>query len=96
MPQEPEAGGLLALMLLQDARSVTRVDAAGRFVALEAQDRRLWNHAQIRAAAKLLESTLALRRPSRRLWMRASTWSSGPPSRPADLEVTVGAPTSVD
>jgi RNA polymerase sigma-70 factor (ECF subfamily) len=64
MPQEPEAGGLLALMLLQDARSATRVDAEGRFLPLEEQDRRLWNHAQIRAAAKLLEATLALRRPS--------------------------------
>jgi RNA polymerase sigma-70 factor (ECF subfamily) len=64
MPQEPEAAGLLALMLLQDSRSAARVDAQGRFLTLEEQDRRLWNHPQIRAGVQLLQATLARRQPS--------------------------------
>jgi RNA polymerase sigma-70 factor, ECF subfamily len=39
LPDEPEAGGLLALLLLHDARRATRIDAAGELVALEDQDR---------------------------------------------------------
>lgn len=47
-PQPPsEATGLLALMLLHDARRDARRDAAGDIVLLEAQDRRLWNRPQI-------------------------------------------------
>ena len=64
MPREPEAAGLLALMLLQDSRSEARLDAQGRFLTLEEQDRRLWNQPQIRAAVRLLESTLARRQPN--------------------------------
>lgn len=47
MPDEPEAVGLLALMLLHDARRETRVDAAGDLVLLDEQDRTRWNRAQI-------------------------------------------------
>jgi RNA polymerase sigma-70 factor (ECF subfamily) len=47
MPDEPEPRGLLALMLLHDARRAARVTAAGELVLLEAQDRTLWDHAQI-------------------------------------------------
>ena len=43
MPDEPEVLGLSALMLLHDARRAARVDASGRFVALEDQDRALWD-----------------------------------------------------
>ena len=57
MPQEPEASGLLALMLLQDSRSAARLDEQGRFLTLEEQDRGLWNQTQIRAGVALLEST---------------------------------------
>lgn len=64
MPQEPETSGLLALMLLQDSRSAARVDASGRFLTLEEQDRRLWNRAQIAAGVRLLEAALARRQPS--------------------------------
>ncbi len=64
MPQEPETSGLLALMLLQDSRAAARVDANGRFLTLEEQDRRLWNGEQIRAGVQLLEATLARRQPS--------------------------------
>jgi RNA polymerase sigma-70 factor (ECF subfamily) len=58
MPDEPEAVGLLALMLLHDARRETRVDAAGDLVLLEAQDRTRWNRAQIDEGVALLESAL--------------------------------------
>ena len=47
MPDEPEAAGLLALMLLQDSRRDARTGADGRLVLLEDQDRRLWDKAQI-------------------------------------------------
>ena len=47
MPDEPEAAGLLALMLLHDARRAARLDAAGDLVTLEDQDRSLWDAAEI-------------------------------------------------
>jgi RNA polymerase sigma-70 factor, ECF subfamily len=47
MPDEAEAIGLLALMLLQDSRRHARVDAAGELVLLEQQDRSLWDTAEI-------------------------------------------------
>ncbi|MDR3035922.1 MAG: sigma-70 family RNA polymerase sigma factor, partial [Kitasatospora sp.] len=43
MPDEPEAAGLLALMLLHDARRATRLDDAGDVVTLEEQDRGRWD-----------------------------------------------------
>ncbi len=47
MPDEPEAQGLLALLLLLHARSAARVGADGRLVRLAEQDRRLWDRALI-------------------------------------------------
>ncbi len=47
LPQEPEVRGLLALMLLHESRRNTRVDAEGRPVLLEEQDRSQWNRAFI-------------------------------------------------
>ena len=61
--EQPEATGLLALMLLHDARRPARVDAAGDFVLLEKQDRSRWNRAQIDAGLSLLEAALTLRQP---------------------------------
>ncbi|TAN20613.1 MAG: RNA polymerase sigma factor [Acidobacteria bacterium] len=58
-PEEPENSGLLALMLLHDARRHARIDAAGELVPLEEQDRKLWDHAQIAEGAALLEQALA-------------------------------------
>ena len=43
MPDEPEVLGLLALMLLHDARRAGRVDGNGALVPLEDQDRRKWD-----------------------------------------------------
>ncbi len=54
VPDEPEVQGLLALMLLHDARSASRVDSEGRFVGLEYQDRKTWDRTQIATGAALL------------------------------------------
>ncbi|MEV6166931.1 RNA polymerase sigma factor [Streptomyces sp. NPDC051954] len=62
MPDEPEALGLLALLLLHDARRETRVDAAGELVTLEDQDRTAWDRTEIDEGTMLLET--ALRRGS--------------------------------
>ncbi len=59
---EPEAMGLLALMLLHDARRAARTSADGELVLLDDQDRSLWNHEQIREGAALVERALASRR----------------------------------
>jgi RNA polymerase sigma-70 factor, ECF subfamily len=63
MPDEPEALGLLALMLLHDARSAARVDAAGDLVVLTQQDRGLWDTAAIAEGQQLLEAAARLDRP---------------------------------
>jgi RNA polymerase sigma-70 factor (ECF subfamily) len=60
---EPEAQGLLALMLLHQARQAARVDAAGDLVLLEQQDRSLWDRARIAEAQALIEQALSARRP---------------------------------
>jgi RNA polymerase sigma-70 factor, ECF subfamily len=63
MPDEPEALGLLALMLLHDARRRGRVDRAGDLVALEDQDRSLWDAATIAEGVALLDAALRRERP---------------------------------
>ncbi|MER7860597.1 RNA polymerase sigma factor [Amycolatopsis japonica] len=60
MPDEPEVLGLLALLLLHDARRATRVDAQGTLVSLEDQDRGGWNTAEIAEGTELLETALRL------------------------------------
>lgn len=59
---EPEAEGLLALMLLHDARRAARVSASGEFVALDDQDRSLWDRPRIAEGAALVEKALRSRR----------------------------------
>ena len=63
MPDEPEVLGLLALLLLHDARRGTRVDAAGELVTLEDQDRTAWDRAEVAEGADLLETALRRGRP---------------------------------
>jgi RNA polymerase sigma-70 factor, ECF subfamily len=63
MPDEPEALGLLSLMLLQDSRRAARVDTDGELVTLEEQDRGLWDSAAIEDARKVLDRAVRLRRP---------------------------------
>jgi RNA polymerase sigma-70 factor, ECF subfamily len=58
LPDEPEVTGLLALMLLHDARTPARVSPSGELVTLENQDRTLWNAAAIAAGVALLETAL--------------------------------------
>jgi RNA polymerase sigma-70 factor, ECF subfamily len=63
MPDEAEAIGLLALMLLQDSRRETRIDAAGRLVLIEDQDRGRWDHGEIAEGRELLLRALRRRQP---------------------------------
>ena len=63
MPDEPEVLGLLALMLLHDARSDARVDSAGDLVLLEEQDRTRWDAGEIREGLERLDAALRQRRP---------------------------------
>jgi RNA polymerase sigma-70 factor (ECF subfamily) len=63
MPRRGEIKGLLALMLLHDARRAGRETAGGDIVLLEEQDRSLWDHGQIAEGLTLVEE--ALRMPGR-------------------------------
>ncbi|MGH2868174.1 MAG: RNA polymerase sigma factor [Solirubrobacteraceae bacterium] len=61
MPDEPEAHGLLALMLLQNARRAARFDSSGDLVLLADQDRSLWNAEMIAAGRGRLDRAIGLR-----------------------------------
>lgn len=63
MPDEPEALGLLALMLLQDSRRHARVGPEGELVLLEDQDRSLWDTQRIAEGLRVLERASSLRTP---------------------------------
>ena len=76
-PDDPEAIGLLALLLLQDSRRAARVDRAGRLVPLADQDRTLWDAAQAAEGAALVERALATVP-----WARSSSRRPWPPSTP--------------
>ena len=58
MPDEPEAHGMLALMLLHNARRPARIDANGNLVTLDEQDRSVWDQAEIAEGAAILERAL--------------------------------------
>ncbi|MDA1101285.1 MAG: sigma-70 family RNA polymerase sigma factor [Proteobacteria bacterium] len=58
VPAEPEAAGLLALMLLHESRRLARSDTAGDLITLDRQDRALWDRDMIAAGARLLEGAL--------------------------------------
>ena len=73
--EEPEARGLLALMLLNHARLPARLDSEGRIVTLDRQDRGLWDTREIAEGVRVLQSALAARAPP------AAT-RSRPPSPP--------------
>jgi RNA polymerase sigma-70 factor (ECF subfamily) len=62
LPADAEARGLLALMLLQDARRDARVDERGEYVALDRQDRALWDRGRIAEGTRALQEAMALRR----------------------------------
>ena len=71
LPADPDVAGLLALVLLTDARRDARVDGAGRLVLLEDQDRARWDRSAIREGAELLEESLLFRPPGRFALMAA-------------------------
>ncbi len=62
---EPEARGLLALMLLNHARLPARFDSEGRIVTLDRQDRGRWDTREIAEGVRVLQSALAVQRPGR-------------------------------
>ncbi len=59
LPDESEVAGLLALMLLNDARKAARTGASGELIPLDEQDRSLWNRAQIAEGVALLSQAFA-------------------------------------
>ncbi len=63
MPDDPEVRGLLALMLLHDARREARLDERGEFVALDRQDRSRWDAGRIAEGLSALDDALRRRRP---------------------------------
>jgi RNA polymerase sigma factor (sigma-70 family) len=63
--EEPEARGLLALMLLNHARLAARLDPEGRIVPLDRQDRGLWDTQEIAEGVRVLQSALAAESPGR-------------------------------
>jgi RNA polymerase sigma factor (sigma-70 family) len=65
LPRDPDVAGLLALILLTDARRETRVDRTGRLVLLEDQDRSAWNQSEIREGLLLVQEASSHRPPGR-------------------------------
>lgn len=63
LPREPEARGLLAMMLLHDARRAAREADDGSLIPLEEQDRAAWDQARIREGLALLDSAMLARQP---------------------------------
>ena len=63
LPQSAEVRGLLALMLLHDARREARINPAGDLILLAEQDRTHWDQAKIQAGIAVLDQALALRTP---------------------------------
>jgi len=63
MPDEPEALGLVALMLLHDSRRRTRIGADGELVLLGDQDRSRWDSGEIEEGVRLLERAMRRGRP---------------------------------
>jgi RNA polymerase sigma-70 factor (ECF subfamily) len=62
-PAEPEAMGLMALLLLQHARAPARFDATGEAILLADQDRRLWRQPLIAEGLALVDKAMRHRRP---------------------------------
>ena len=63
MPDEPEALGLLSLVLLQNSRQDARIDRDGELITLEEQDRARWDQAAIDEGCQALDRAVRLRRP---------------------------------
>ena len=83
---EPEALGLLALMLLHESRRAARTSASGELILLDDQDRSLWDRDQIAEGAKLVEQALSSRGSARTRFRPRSRPCT--PRRPAPLRRT--------
>jgi RNA polymerase sigma-70 factor (ECF subfamily) len=75
LPEEPEAKGMLALMLYTGARRAARRDAVGAYVPLERQDTKLWDHSLLALAENLLRQANAAG-PSGRYQIEAAIQSA--------------------
>jgi RNA polymerase sigma-70 factor (ECF subfamily) len=86
LPHEPEVTGLLALLLLTDARRPARTSPAGELVVLEDQDRGLWDQALIAEGGQLVEAALAAGQPGPyQLWAAiAACHSTAPAAQDTD------------
>lgn len=89
---EPEAMGLLALMLLQESRRAARASVQGDIILLEDQDRSLWNRQQITEGTALVEAALASRRfgPYTLQAAIAATHAAAPDAAATDWAQIVG------
>jgi RNA polymerase sigma-70 factor (ECF subfamily) len=85
MPDEPEALGLLALLLLTDARRSARTDPTGRLVLLEDQDRTRWDRAEIEEGEAVLDAAARRARPGPYQLQAAIAWEH---DRAADPSAT--------
>ncbi|MGH2517681.1 MAG: RNA polymerase sigma factor [Ktedonobacterales bacterium] len=83
---DPEALGLLALMLLHSARRRARVDTAGNLVVLEDQDRALWDRDEMAEGIALLDSAMQLRRPGPYQLQAAISALHAQATRPEDTD----------
>jgi predicted RNA polymerase sigma factor len=77
VPDEPEALGLLALMLFHDSRRNARVDEEGELVLLEQQDRALWDRQRIAEAERVLKRALSYRSAGWRSSTRSEVSTEG-------------------
>lgn len=85
-PAEPEIMGLLALMLLQHARTPARLDADGQIVLLDDQDRSLWNAGMIAEGSALIDKAMRHRRTGPYQVQAAIAALHGRASRPEDTD----------
>jgi RNA polymerase sigma-70 factor (ECF subfamily) len=86
MPQEPEARGLLALMLLQHSRRESRVGPRGDLVLLDDQDRSRWDRSMIAEGLNELERTMQMERPGPYQIQAAIAALHDRAARPADTD----------
>lgn len=86
MPGQPEALGLLSLMILHNARRRARLDGAGELVTLEDQDRSLWDRTAIGEGCALLDTAIRVRRtgPYQLLAAIAACHASAPTASDTD------------
>ncbi|MEA2631996.1 MAG: polymerase sigma-70 factor, subfamily, partial [Chloroflexota bacterium] len=88
LPGEPEATGLLALMLLHDARREARVGAGGELILLDDQDRSRWDAERIAEGRALVAAALTERRPGAYQLQAAIAALHDEAATPADTDWT--------